>query len=408
MIVCSIDLIGGKAVQLERGERQVLERDDVLALAERFGRLGEIAVIDLDAAFGRGDNRELIEQLCRVAHVRVGGGIRDLENARRYLRAGARRVILGTGASPELLSELPRERTIVAIDARDGRVATNGWRTLSPESPLERAQRLQPYCGGFLFTDIDREGMLAGIDVAKITALKDALDVPLTAAGGVRTVDEVAALDAIGVDAQVGMAIYTGLIDPAVAFAATIDFTRGDGLVPTVACDARSGRVRMVGYSSRESLLIALRDGVGVYWSRSRSAIWRKGETSGATQRLVRVSADCDRDALMFYVEQEGATCHSGALRCFGDAPFAWDDLMMRIDDRIERAPQGSYTRRLMREPAFLSAKLREEIDEVIVAPDAGNLAWECADVLYFLSVKMRASGIRIDDVMAQLAARAI
>src|SRR5271168_3140845 len=135
MIVCSIDLIGGKAVQLERGERLVLERDDVLALAERFGRLGEVAVIDLDAALQSGDNCELIESLCRIAHVRVGGGIRDVERARRYLRAGAQRVIIGTAADPELLRQLPRERTMVAIDSRNGHVTTNGWREVTTESP---------------------------------------------------------------------------------------------------------------------------------------------------------------------------------------------------------------------------------------------------------------------------------
>jgi phosphoribosyl-ATP pyrophosphohydrolase len=408
MIVCSIDLMGGKAVQLERGERLVLERDDAVALAERFGRLGEIAVIDLDAARETGDNRALIERLCRVARIRVGGGIRDVERARGYLRAGAQRVILGTAASPELLRELPRERTIVALDSRNGLVTTNGWRELTAESPLERARRLGPYCGGFLYTDVEREGLLGGIDVRRIEELNAALGAPLTFAGGIRSVDEIRALDAIGVDAQIGMAVYTGLVDPVDAFVASIDFSRGGGLAPTVVCDARGGRVRMVANSTRESLALALREGAGIYWSRSRASLWRKGETSGARQRLVRVSADCDRDALVFYVEQEGPTCHSGAARCFGDLSFGWDDLVDRIDRRVAGGDVTSYTRRLADDPAFLDAKLREEIGEVVDATDRDNLAWECADVLYFLSVKMRANGIGIADVMAQLASRAV
>jgi len=408
MIVCSIDLMGGKAVQLERGERLVLEREDVFALAERFGRVGEVAVIDLDAALGRGDNRELVRSLCRVAPVRAGGGIRNIEAARAYLRAGAERVILGTAATPELLASLPRERTMVALDARAGIVRTNGWRTSADETPVARAERLAPYCGSFLYTDVEREGMLGGIDVDRVRALAEDVGGRLTYAGGVATVDEIVALDAIGVDAQVGMALYTGRVNEVDAVLATLDWSRAGGLLPTIVCDARGGRVRMLAYSTRESLALALREGAGIFWSRSRAQIWRKGETSGACQRLVRVATDCDRDALIFYVEQEGPTCHTGLARCFDGASFEWEDLIARIDRRIEGGSAASYTRRLTNEPRLLDAKLREEIDEVIAAPDSDNLAWECADVLYFLSVKMRAAGIRIEDVMAQLAARAV
>lgn len=408
MIVCSIDLIDGKAVQLERGERLVLQRDDVVALARHFARLGEIAVIDIDAARGTGTNRALIERLCRVARVRVGGGVRDREAAIRYLRAGAERVIVGTAATPDLLGALPRERTIVALDARGERVVTDGWRVATTDSPIERARRLARYCGGFLFTDVEREGMLGGADIERARALRAEVEGSLTLAGGIRDIDEICALDRLGIDAQVGMAIYTGRIDPCEAYVSGIDFERGNGLVPTVVCDADSGRVRMLAYSSRESLRLALREGAGIYWSRSRGTLWRKGEHSGSTQRLVRVTADCDRDALVFSVVQEGATCHSGAQRCFPDATFTWQDLVARIDRRAGADDAGSYTRRLFASPALLDAKLREEIDEVTCAPDRDNLAWECADVLYFLSVKMRTAGIAIEDVMAQLASRAV
>lgn len=404
MIVPSIDLRGGKAVQLQQGERMVLERTDVLELATRFGRLGEIAVIDLDAAFGEGDNLELILQLCRVARCRVGGGIRDAAYAQRLLRGGAAGVILGTAATPELLEQLPRDRTIVAIDERGGRVAVNGWRSSTEESPLERAQRLAPYCSGFLATQIEREGMLGGIDLARAQMLRDALDGALTVAGGIASIDEIVALDRIGIDAQVGMSIYTGKIDPVDAFCATIDFSKG--LVPTVVCD-RSRSVRMLAYSSPESLASALREGAGVYWSRRRNALWRKGETSGAVQRLVRAETDCDRDALTFYVEQSGPTCHTGAPRCFSSNDFTWDTLLERIEKRASQGGERSYTRALLADPDFLRSKLLEEAAEVAEAVTHDEVAWECADLLYFLSVRMHAAGVRIDDVMAQLAARA-
>ncbi len=408
MIVSSIDIIGGKAVQLEQGERLVIERDDIFALAERFGRCGEIAVIDIDAARGTGENRALIEQLCGRARCRVGGGIRDVETAKRYLRAGAQRLIIGTAATPALLRALPRERTIVAIDARDGTVATHGWRRRTDETPLARATALEPYCSGFLFTQIEREGMLGGLGLAFARELRAQVGGTLTVAGGVKSVEEIAALDRDGIDVQAGMALYTGLIDPIEVIIALTDFTKAGNLVPTVVCDARDGTARMLAYSSPASLRVALRDGTGTYFSRSRDALWRKGETSGAMQRLVRIELDCDRDAVRFFVDQTGPTCHTGAETCFGASDFTWEELRARVAARAATGDIRSYTRRLLDEPKLLAEKIAEEAREVVAARTRDEVAWECADVLYFLTVRMQAAGVSIRDVMAHLASRAV
>lgn len=408
MIVCSLDLMNGKAVQLQQGERLILERDDVFALAARFSRCGEIAVIDLDAARAQGENVALIEELARRFPCRVGGGIRDAERAKAYLRAGAQKVILGTAASPELLSAFPRERTIAALDTRAGRVATHGWQKLTDETPLERALRLEPYCGGFLLTNIEREGLLGGVDFELANELRDAVSGSVTVAGGVRSVPEIAQLDRRGIDAQVGMALYTGQVDPVEAVAGVLDFEKGDGLVPTIVCDADGGRPRMLAYSSAQSLRAALREGAGIYWSRSRARLWRKGESSLNTQQLVRISVDCDRDALIFYVRQTGPTCHRGRDRCFDGAEWSWQDLTTRIAQRAATASNGSYTQRLLASDDLLNAKLREEADETALAATREEVAWECADLLYFLSVKMEKAQIGIGDVMAQLASRAV
>lgn len=408
MIVCSIDLMGGKAVQLERGERLVVERDDVFALAKRFSRCGEIAVIDLDAALGRGNNVKLIEQLCREFPCRVGGGIRDLERAKSYLRAGAQKVIFGTAASPAILQALPRERTIVALDTRAGHVATHGWHRLSDETPLERAFRLHPYCGGFLLTKIEREGLLGGVDFELAGALHNAVDSPITIAGGVRSISEIAELDQRGIDAQVGMAIYTGRIDPVEAVIATLDFEKGGGLIPTIVCDADGGRPRMLAYSSPQSLRAALHEGIGAYRSRLRGTLWRKGETSSNTQQLVRIAVDCDRDALMFFVRQTGPTCHRGSDRCFPQSDWSWQDLTARIAQRASSDAKNSYTQRLLASDRLLAAKLREEANETARAKTREEVAWECADLLYFLSVKMQKAHVSVADVMAQLASRAV
>ncbi|HEY2476970.1 MAG TPA: phosphoribosyl-ATP diphosphatase [Candidatus Cybelea sp.] len=186
-----------------------------------------------------------------------------------------------------------------------------------------------------------------------------------------------------------------------------IDFEKCGGLVPTIVCDADDGRPRMLAYSTPQSLDAALREHAGIYWSRTRQCLWRKGERSGFTQRLISVSADCDRDTLVFYVEQTGPTCHKGTDRCFDEAPFSWSTLMSRVQRRTESSAGYSYTRELLANPALLAAKLIEEANEVAQAGTRRQVIWECADLLYFLTVKMQAASIGIADVMTELASRA-
>ena len=323
MLIPSIDLVRGQAVQLRGGRELELVADEhPRELACRFGRVGEIAVIDLDAARGTGDNLSLIEELCALAPCRVGGGIRDVERGRRLLRAGARRLIIGTAAEPGFLQEFPAARLMAAVDARDGRVVDQGWERELAESPLERARRLEPYVGGFLYTIVEREGTQAGVDLTRVQALAQAVGKPVTAAGGIRGADEIQALDRMGVDAQVGMALYRGAIGLGEGLAAVVDFTKDDGLVPTVGQDARDGRVLLVAHSTRETLVESVETGDVVLHSRRRGR-WRKGEESGNTQRLVRAEVDCDRDAILFLVEAAGPACHRGTASCFGDRPFS-------------------------------------------------------------------------------------
>jgi phosphoribosyl-ATP pyrophosphohydrolase len=188
----------------------------------------------------------------------------------------------------------------------------------------------------------------------------------------------------------------------------SIDFAKGGGLVPTIVCDAAGGRPRMLAYSTRESLASALQHEAGIYWSRSRERLWRKGETSGNTQRLVSVVPDCDCDALIFYVEQSGPSCHLGAQSCFdGEEPFTWTTLAQRVRRRAVSGDAASYTRRLLSDDSFLSEKLTEEAAELAEAQSHSEVVWECADLLYFMTVKMQQAGIGIADVMDELKRRA-
>ena len=405
MLIPSLDLMGGKAVQLVGGRTKILEVDDVLGLAERWRVYGELAVVDLDAALGRGDNLGLVKELCGVARCRVGGGVRSAERAHELLRAGAAKVIVGTAASEDLLARIPKERALVAVDQRAGRLQREGWREDDPEAPLARVARLAPLCGGFLMTVVDREGRLEGVDWDAARAVRAATAVPVVYAGGVTTVEDVVRLDAMGLDAQVGMALYRGLMDPAEAFLACLAWEKQGGLIPAAVQD-EAGRLRMVAYQSRESLARALREGKGIYWSRSRGELWEKGATSGHVQVLLRAEADCDRDVLRLLVRQEGPTCHTGAATCFGEADFSLQDLEATLLNRKHGAAPGSYTARLFTEDGLLAAKLREEAEELICAETPDAIVWEAADLLYFLMARLAQGGVRLDQVLRELERR--
>ena len=406
MLIPSIDLVRGQAVQLRGGRELELVADEhPRELARRFGRVGEIAVIDLDAARGTGDNLSLIEELCALAPCRVGGGIRDLERGRRLLRAGARRLIIGTAAEPAFLQEFPAARLMAAVDARDGRVVDQGWERELAESPLERARRLEPYVGGFLYTIVEREGTQAGVDLTRVQALAQAVGKPVTAAGGIRGADEIQALDRMGVDAQVGMALYRGAIGLGEGLAAVVEFPKDDGLVPTVVQDARDGRVLLMAHSTRETLVESVETGDVVLHSRRRGR-WRKGEESGNTPRLVRVEVDCDRDAILFLVEPAGPACHRGTASCFGERPFSLAQLEQVIAERAANAEDGSYTARLLTDGVTRRAKIIEEAHELVDADTPAGIRWEAADLLYHVLVDLAARDVSLAAVITELESR--
>ena len=404
MIIPSIDLVGGNAVQLVGGERQAIDAGDPLDILDKFSRVGEVAVVDIDAARGEGDNSELIAEMCRRARVRVGGGIRAAEQALRWLDAGAEKVVIGTAASPEFLGRLPSDRVVVALDSRDGEVLTHGWRVGAGRGLFDDLERLRGLCGGFLVTFVEREGRLGGTDLERAARVVEAAGgASVTVAGGVTTADEVTELDRIGADAQVGMALYTGQLDLAEATAATLTSDRPDGLWPTVVVDEHGAALGLA-WSDQDSLREALDSGRGAYRSRKRG-LWVKGETSGATQELLEVSVDCDRDALLFRVRQEKGFCHLETRTCWGE-----DGSLGRLARRLrlirEERPEGSNTVKLFDQPVLLAAKLAEEAAELASAETRAEAAHETADLIYFALVKAAAAGATLEDVASELSRR--
>ncbi len=398
MIVPSIDLMNRNAVQLIGGREKAIDAGDPMPIAESFRLAGEIAVIDLDAALSQGSNESVIRELLALAPCRVGGGIRSASDAIRWLDAGASKVILGTAATPEVLRELPRERTIAALDTSHGEVVVEGWLRATGRTVIDRMRELRDIVGGFLVTFVDREGRMGGIDLTEVEVLvNEAHDARLTVAGGVTTADEVAAIDALGADCQVGMALYTGRLGLAEAITAPLTSDRPDGLWPTVVVDER-GVALGLAYSNAESVRHAVEQRRGVYHSRSRG-LWVKGESSGSTQELLAIDLDCDRDTLRFTVRQKGeGFCHRHTRTCWG-ADAGLSALERTLRDRLRQAPPDSYTARLCRDPSLLHAKLREEVEELIHSQTSEETAQEAADVLYFTLVAMTNSGVSLEQV---------
>lgn len=409
MIIPSIDIQNESTVQLIGGEKLALDAGEPMAIAQRFARTGEIAVIDLDAARTQETkNRQKILEIVRRYPVRVGGGIRSVASALDWLDAGASKVILGTAAKPQILAELPKERVIAALDARHDEVVVQGW-TQSTGTPLHAAiEEIKDLVGGFLITRVEREGRMGGIDVQDALRLRDACgSARLTLAGGVATPQEVALLDKEGIDAQVGMAIYTGGFSVADALGAMLTSDRSDGLWPTVVCDVH-GVALGLAYSSQRSLEATISTGEVHYESRRRG-LWKKGASSGATQQLVRASLDCDRDTLRFIVRQQNpGFCHEQRWSCFEGTEFGLSPLARTIAQRKKDVVPGSYTQRLLTDPTLVNAKILEEAQELVDAQTTQETVHELADLIYFALVRGQAAGVGLQDVEQELRSRSL
>lgn len=243
---------------------------------------------------------------------------------------------------------------------------------------------------------------MGGTDMALArTIIAAAAPARVIIAGGVTTAAEIAELDAMGADAQVGMALYSGRLGLGESVAGVFRSDRPDGLIPTVVTDERGVALGLV-YSSPASIAAAVDERRGIYQSRRRG-LWRKGESSGDVQELLRVTPDCDRDSVRFTVRQAGAGfCHLATRTCFGE-DAGLGRLHRRLLARRNDAPRGSYTARLMAEPARLAAKVTEEAEELNAAATRGEVVWEAADLLYFTLVRLAAEGIALDEVERHL-----
>ena len=445
MVIASIDIQGGKVVQLKQGNELVLQRDNAVELAEEFNRYGEVAVIDLDAAMGKGTNFTLIKSLLRKAQCRVGGGIKTAAEAKELVNLGACKVIIGSLAfrEPEnkgkgkesgefalnktfleaVAKAIGRERIIIAIDARKAEngnnyeITVDGWKTSTGLPLIETAAEAAPFASELLFTCVDREGTMSGIDYEPVKQLCNAvrnsgMETRITAAGGISSLEEIEALAELGCDVQLGMALYTGKINLADAFVCSLTWKKvitepaGDtpALLPVIAQTA-DGQVLMTGFADREALAESFKRGNLCFRSRTRNKLWMKGETSGNTLKLLRMYADCDRDALLAIVEPAGPVCHKGAFSCFElNRRFTLEYLQSIIAGRFRNPLPGSYTATL--DDDLVREKIMEEADELCAAKTREEKIWEAADLFYFTAVLMTREGISVADILDELEKR--
>jgi phosphoribosyl-AMP cyclohydrolase / phosphoribosyl-ATP pyrophosphohydrolase len=451
MVISSIDIQNGKVVQLKQGEELVLQRENSLELAAEFDRYGEVAVIDLDAAMGKGSNLEMIKPILRKAECRVGGGIRTPQQAQELISLGARKIIIGSSAfrNPEkkgagvaggefavnvpfleaMSKKIGRERLIVAVDARDGEVVVDGWKTLTGINIVKAAQQVESFAGELLFTCVEREGTMSGIDLAPARRLRELVSCQVTVAGGVSTLAEIEEIAALGCDVQLGMALYTGKINLADAFVISLNWEKGRAppfaakpsvsplsppagdtpatppqdmpLLPVIV-QSTDGQVMMTGFTDKQALAETFKRGNVCFHSRTRNKLWMKGENSGNVLKLVKIRTDCDRDALLATAVPAGPVCHTGAWSCFAtNRNYTLQFLQNIIEERFRNPAPGSYTATL--DDELVREKIMEEAQELCDAKTRDEIIWEAADLLYFTAVLMTRAGVSVQEILDEL-----
>ena len=416
----------GHVVQLKNGKDLVLQRDDADSLINDFNKYGEVAIIDLDQALrntdakGNTPNTELLKSLLRKGNVRVGGGIRDVKKAKELISLGAEKVIVGSAAwnadrkaesdpilnvafLEELVAAIGKQRVIISVDAINGKIALRGWTETANISLIEGAKEAEKYASELLFTCVEKEGCMEGTDMDMCRQLRDAVKCRVVAAGGVNSLEQIAELEKLGCDVQLGMALYTDAVSLKDSFMACLDWEKTNGMIPVIA-QSVNGEVLMMGFSNKEAIAKTFDTGKLTFFSRTRNVLWTKGETSGHFLEVVKMRVDCDRDTILATVIPHGGACHTGSFTCFGAEPderSSMERLYATISERFANPRPGSYTATL--NDKRVREKVEEEAEEICEAEGKDEVIWEAADLLYFVSVLMYKEGVTWQDVYNEL-----
>ena len=452
----AIDVKDGQCVRLKKGlfNEVTVYSERPYEIAKGFEEAGAqfIHTVDLDGALkGHGVNAETIKKICSSVNVPVqmGGGIRTLENIQEVLDLGVYRVIIGTKAveNPDFIKaaidRFGAEHIVVGVDAKDGLVAIEGWEKVSDKTALSLALAMKDIgVQTIVYTDISKDGMLAGPNVEQTKILSDKTGIDIIASGGMSCMDDLTHINDAGIHgAIIGKAIYekridlkeaVNLFESGASYSKASSMPKADisfkdlkldanGLIPVVVQDYVNGEVLMLAYMNEEAYNKTLETGIMTYYSRSRQELWVKGLTSGHFQYVGSLDIDCDNDTILAKVRQVGAACHTGNQSCFFNEIVKKEyveknpqkvlgDVYNIILDRRENPKEGSYTNLLLEKGLDnILKKVGEENTEIIIAAkntDHEHLKYEISDYIYHLMVLMAEKDITWEEITQELSQR--
>jgi len=377
--------------------------EDPFEAVKTLGLVGEVMVFDQDAEEGKDNstNAAVLDALLDLLPCRLRGGFVTNEKVYDWLDKGATQVIVDYKESNMgFLDGVPKERITLAVKLN---ASGSGEAILSDGKSLKEAMSEISYYANRVVLQFDH-----GFDRKVVESAKSLLEKGMMLnVLNPPTTDDIAFLDSLGVESILGTCLQDGSMTIPEALKAVLVSDRPDGLIPTVVVDEDMVTLGLC-YSNLESLAEAFKRSVGVYWSRTRG-LWIKGLTSGATQELLRVDLDCDRDSMRFVVRQSGSGfCHMEQMSCFGEDHGTLGALMRTLIDRKNNAPAGSYTKRLFDDDVLLKSKLLEECEELLAAKDNKEVAWETADVIYFAFAACARHGVDLAKVQRNLSRKAL
>ena len=372
-----------------------IDEDFIINYAKRINYFGSVVVSNIES-------HNLLKGICDVAECELVMDSPKLETIREVLRKGVKRVIVPEKELENINQKVSKNIIIARITLRKSSLINNNLIDLKTELK-EIVNRVVPYCSELLI-DYDEDLTIDEITVpAVINYISEFINYPLTFLDTNNKFTEL--LEKKGINPFICSSEMFKEKEMLKIFTSGLDFQKLDGLIPTIVQDEHN-QILMLAFSSQDSLTQALIQKKGIYYSRSRKSIWIKGETSGNYQMLNQVRYDCDQDALLFNVRQEGVACHLQRYSCFGNKEFELSDLYEIIQDRILNPVANSYTSKISKDERLIIEKIKEESNEVINYTNDENLNWEIADLFYFVMVLMAKKGIKLQDVLNELWSR--
>ena len=372
-----------------------IDENFIINYAKRINYFGSVVVSNIKSQI-------ILKGICDVAECDLMMNSPKLETIRAVLRQGVKRVIIPEKEVEDIGQKVSKNIIIVKITLRKTLLLNSNLNNLKAEIK-EIINRVVPYCSELLI-DYDKDLIIDESTVlAVIDYISDFTNYPLTFLDAQNKFTEI--LEKKGINPFVCSSEMFEENEMLKIFKSALDFQNLESLIPTIVQDEHN-QVLILAFSSQDSLTQALIQKKGIYYSRSRKSIWIKGETSGNYQILNKVRYDCDQDALIFNVRQEGVACHLQRYSCFGNKEFALSDLYEIIQDRILNPVNDSYTSKISKDERLIIEKIKEESNEVINYTDDQNLSWEIADLFYFVMVLMAKKGIKLQDILNELWSR--